>query len=161
PGNPQVKVWDLQSGREHLSCEVKGYMALPLTFSPDDRLLAAPGPDGNVGLWDVAAARLLHTLPESGGKVAAFSPDGARLATTASGGTVRLWDAAAGRPLHQLRGHTRTVVSLAFTPDGRRLATGGTILNSFQSQGQDLGELKLWDISSGREVLSLNGVGQV
>jgi WD40 repeat protein/tetratricopeptide (TPR) repeat protein len=159
PGKRQVKVWDLQSGREHISLGIKEGIAFPLTFSPDSRFLAGPGPDGGMALWDVAANRLLHRLPESG--EAAFSPDSALLATAGSGGTIRLLKTTTGRPLHELRGHTRNVVSLAFTPDGRRLASAVSPVNRFQSQGQDPGELKLWDVAGGREVLSLNGVGRL
>ena len=58
----------------------------------------------------------------------------------ASGGhdaTVRLWDADTGEHLRTLNGHTDEVWSVAFSPDGRTLASGswdGTVL--------------LWDVSS-------------
>src|SRR5262245_50526883 len=57
----------------------------------------------------------------------------------------------ASGPSLTLKGHAFTVYSVAFSPDGRLLASA--------SNGHDLadtaGEIKLWDLKTGREVLSL------
>ena len=50
------------------------------------------------------------------------------------------------------KGHTNPVWSVAFSPDGKRLASGGGIY------GQP-GELKIWDTATGQEILSLKGHG--
>src|SRR5204863_5707363 len=64
------------------------------------------------------------------------SPDGRRLAAGA-GRVVRLWDVDTGRPLTPLRGHTDFVISVAFEPAGRRLASAG-----FD------GGVRVWDVSA-------------
>ena len=51
-----------------------------------------------------------------------------------------------GRELAQLHGHTELVWCVAFSPDGRRLATGGDDLT-----------IKLWDTATGQEVFTLRG----
>jgi WD40 repeat protein len=69
----------------------------------------------------------------------AFSPAGAL--ATAEGAVVRLWDVGTGKELGHFTGHKDVVLCLAFTRDGKRLATG--------DQG---GTVILWDASSRREL---------
>jgi WD40 repeat protein len=67
------------------------------------------------------------------------------LATASYDETVRLWDAATGRELRTLTGHSGAVMAVAFSPDGKRVASGGSADRL----------IKLWDVASGQETLSL------
>ncbi len=62
--------------------------------------------------------------------------------------TIRVWDVPSGREVCQLTGHTSWVGSLAFSPDGTRIASAS-----------DDATVRLWDAESGREVLTLHGHG--
>jgi WD40 repeat protein len=117
-----------------------------VAFSPDGSLLAcgihAPGepagyPHGAVVLLDVSKGQKLRVLTGHPGAVAclAFTPDGKILA---SGGirqyvatdpdeaqNLKIWDVASGRELATLLGQADEVTCVAFSPDGKTLASGG------------------------------------
>ena len=95
----------------------------------------------------------------------AYSPDGKRLASGSGtwdatkrafvSGEVKLWDAQTGQEMRTLKGHTAMVVSVAFSPDGKRLASGsGDDTNRYPPRP---GEVKVWDAQTGQELLSLQG----
>lgn len=74
-----------------------------------------------------------------------FSPDSRLLVSTdATEPGIRLWDARTGRAAGRLPGHRDYTVQVAFSPDGRTLA----------STGCD-GTLKLWHLPTRREVATL------
>ena len=58
---------------------------------------------------------------------------------------MQLWDPATGEPLRTLTGHTDRVKGVAFSPDGRLLASGGA------------GEVQLWDPATGEPLRTLTG----
>src|SRR5262249_18329042 len=58
-------------------------------------------------------------------------------------GGVRLFDPVRGEVVRSVRGHKHMAISLAFSPDGKLLATGG-------SQHDD--DVRLWDLAGGKEV---------
>ena len=122
-----------------------------LVFAPDGRRLASAGADQVAHLWESATGRLLATLTglPAGYNCLAFSPEGALLASAGGDGVVRLWHTgkildprlpsptATAAAMACLSGPSARVNTLAFSQDGRQLASGSAN-----------GDLCLWDLSS-------------
>src|SRR5262249_37825527 len=125
-----------------------------LAFSPDGKLLACGGNDGALVLWDPAAGAVVRSLTGPDRRVyqVAFSPDGALLATGGQSdgvAVVRLWQVASGQLMLTARGAgTAAAWCVAFSPDGKTLAAG-----------LESGEVRLWDVATGRERYRLVGHG--
>jgi WD40 repeat protein len=163
-GTGEVQIRDVAAGRVLTRWAAPGIECL--AFRPDGRALAvglSPSRTGAsrriVRVCDPRDGRVLQTLQGDTRPFAAlaFSPDGVRLAAGSSDpsiasqtpGEVRVWDLdhPAAAPL-RLAGLPLRSGSLVFSRDGRRIAAAGSL-----AFGDCL--LRLWDTTSGQEVLSL------
>ena len=127
------------------------------TVSPDGHLLALGTETGAVRWLSGETGELLattgtaHRHPVVG---IAFSGDGVRAASVAEDGTVAIWDPSLFQLIAAFRGHVQGAHGVVFSPDGRRLATGGGVSRE---------AVKLWDLSTQtpRELMTLSGQGSV
>jgi RNA polymerase sigma factor (sigma-70 family) len=142
----EVALWDTNTGK--LVSLLQGHKELvhALAFAPDGRTLASASHDNTVKVWDRATGKELRSYDVTDSHWAttlvAFSPDGRTLAVGWAKGPgqegVKLLDVASGNETARFPGF-----SAAFSPNGKFLATG--TLN---------GELKLWDVATGRDLAS-------
>jgi WD40 repeat protein len=86
-----------------------------------------------------------------------WSPDG-RLIAASSRGTARVWDAATGAVRHTLLGHTGFVLSVAWSRDSSRLATGGSDGIAKVWQISPKGVRELWSLSARESKSGIVGV---
>jgi WD40 repeat protein len=162
----QATVWDVESRsllRGPFSAGVGD--VLGVSISADGAILAAPGPEdwtgsyldpneGGVNLWEVASGEALHTiaLGVPAGDVAfspADSPAGSMLAFVHErGGTAEVWDVARRSRIAKLPvdSDSRFYYAIAFSPDGRTLATGGL----------EDPIVRVWDVRTGKLIRELD-----
>jgi WD40 repeat protein/serine/threonine protein kinase len=152
--SPQVEVREANSGdvlwAKH---EPKLPQAMSVAFSPDGKTLAVGFGKYSrldvfeVTLYEVATGQAMWTFPGPKGGVndLAFHPDGRHLAVAGSG-VVEVWDVVGHTKVHELRGHSKWIYCLAFSPDGKWLATGGWDRT-----------VKLRDAATGEEKLTIFG----
>ena len=137
-------------------------------ISPDGNVLAALAStqahkppadfDDTIRFFDLMSRQKIHTLALPKARSPSglrFGPNGRYVAYSLlfdyssdepdpNDGVVYVYDLKNGKKVHQLRGHESEVMAIAFSPDGRLLATG-----------DDNSQIRIWDLTTGRTVRTL------
>jgi WD40 repeat protein len=104
-----------------------GWSITSLAFSPDGEFLVVGMTDGPAWMWHVQTGRQVASYGRGGVDDLGFSPDGKLLVGRDIGefAGVHLWDVATGKELSSVSdGSENYILSVVFSPDGKRLALG-------------------------------------
>jgi WD40 repeat protein len=166
-----LAVLDARTGNEQRSWKVEGSRVREVSFDRDGKRVAvawhrigenASASSYQVRTYDLQTGAEAQPVKaheaQSHWATMALSPDGKLLALAENSvgrpsgpPRVALVDATSGEVRHTLRGHLNFVSMFAFTPDSRRLA-----VRVIKSNGSvETNEIRLWDVASGQELLSL------
>jgi WD40 repeat protein/uncharacterized caspase-like protein len=141
-----VKFWDVDSGREVRTIVVNpgsgSLSETSIAFNYDGTVVATGGK--SVKLWDVATGKALSTLPGEASELV-FS-DVRNTLAVCNLTEIKLWDISSGQELRTWEGARQGIEALAFSADGRFLASG----NADHT-------VTLWDPSRGQEIIVLRG----
>jgi WD40 repeat protein len=153
----ELKLWDVKAEQEYRSGFAHVGALLGLALSADGRRLASAGFDGQIPICDAATLRKITAVRGVPGEAnsVAISPDGEELAARGLDGALKLWDMASGQALRTLGQRSAPLRAVAFSPDGRLLAaeTGDNPLLP------GVGNIALWDLTTGEKLGSLRGRG--
>ena len=160
-----IKIWDMQSGECLNTLEGHSRSISSLAISIDGKTVVSGSYDKTIKIWDMQSGESLHTLTGHSYDIGslAISPDGK---TIVSGGswdnTIKIWDMQNGECLDTFpsildtlegHGHSRRVNSVAISPDGKTIVSGGggtvKVINSDRKtivNRSDDSTIKLWDI---------------
>jgi WD40 repeat protein len=158
---PTGRLWDAASGELLHDLVGRGGAVEGVAFTADGKSLAAGSWDGSLRLWDVRSGKQGRQLrdPTRLSSVAsvAASPDGRLVAAALDGDDWRvvLWDVGTGKVVRELTWDGEGVCpTVAFSPDGKLLATGHIGLGGFLDKHP---AVILWDVSTGQRRATLRG----
>ncbi|MEV6669781.1 serine/threonine-protein kinase [Streptomyces sp. NPDC051162] len=151
-----VRLWDVATGRALTTYQGHTSNVMSLAFTPDGRTLYSGGFDKTLRRWDLRTGRPMSVVTRYDGQndyvnCLASSPDGGVLAVGVAG-RVELMTPSTGRVFATLTGQTGSMNHIAFSPDGKTVATVAS-----EAAG---GRIWLWTADTGRHLKTLTTEGK-
>lgn len=142
-----VRFWDASSGQQLAAIKAHEGKVRGLAISPDGSRIATGGADNVVRVWDAKSHAVIRFMSSRDSiRDLVFSPSGDRIAAALHNRTVQVWNTDTGDEATTMAGHSASVTGVAFSPDGRTIA----------SCAEDDRTARIWDSETGEQIASLN-----
>ncbi|VTR92495.1 wd-40 repeat protein : Uncultured bacterium genome assembly Metasoil_fosmids_resub OS=uncultured bacterium PE=4 SV=1: Sigma70_r2: Sigma70_r4_2: WD40: PD40: WD40: WD40: WD40 [Gemmata massiliana] len=146
-GSAAVRQFDVETGKEIAA--TPGHLSGIMAVGSDGKTVVTVSRE-SVRVWDLAGGAVRHWALTPPATSVAVAPDAKFVATSSGKGVIRMWDAARGEPVREIDTKRGDVAGIAFSPDGKRLATKAE-LNS---------AVNLWDATTGAHVRTIGQDGE-
>ena len=142
-----LKIWDLETGRELHRLESHTAPVNGVAITADGKVVVSASDDRTLKVWGLETGTFLRTLNGHAGTVndVALTADG-RALSASEDKTLKLWDVETGALIRSLEGHSGSVNAVAISADGRRAFSA-----SYDHTH------KVWDVETGAVLHSLEG----
>jgi WD40 repeat protein/serine/threonine protein kinase len=121
----EVAVWDVSRRAKRWTARLGQGRIRSVTTSADNQWVAALSQSGAIAVWEIETGQQKFSLEEPGAYCLRFTPDNQRLVSGGADATLKFWTVDTGQKACTIAGHRGRIYSMAFSPDGRRLATTG------------------------------------
>lgn len=131
-----------------------------VAISPDGKKLASASEDYTIKLWDLNNGQEICTLSGHSHFVRAvfFAPNGESLVSSSDDKIIKQWNLETRTQIRSFSGHLKGVTCVAISPIALfPLTKGGTEGGYMLASGSDDNTIKLWNLPTGAEILTLNG----
>jgi WD40 repeat protein len=162
------RIWDAATGRVAVTFRGWGEQKnrelnfFPIFYTSDSEEIIAVDREG-VGVWDIASGKEVrravqcdiqnyHPALSSDGRFVALGGLDDRRTNRQLDPAIRIFELASGQEVATMRGHETRTRNLAFSPDGRLLASGsvGTVVTKDET-------VRIWDVATGHELRRFEG----
>ncbi|MDZ7962781.1 MAG: serine/threonine-protein kinase [Aulosira sp. DedQUE10] len=146
----QIKLWNVATGKEIRTLVGHSELILSVAFSPDGLTMASGSKDKSIKLWNLVTGETIRTLKGHTDKVNSVvyipqvgdskTANGLTLVSGSSDNKIKLWNTATGKEIRTLKRDSGYIYSVAISPDGKTIASGGSADNI----------IKVWHLSQDR-----------
>ena len=146
-----LRIWN-PATQQKIHTFTFGGRVIAVAWSHDGKYLAAGSWDGSIQVWSTSDWKQIQKIDASAEiNMLSWSPDNIHVAAANDASQVVIWNATSGNKTYTYNGHNTTVLSVAWSPDGKLIASGDKLPGK---------TVQCWDSTSGKPLWSAIVAGQ-
>jgi len=140
----EVKIFDIEVGKELKTLKASEEMAVCVAYSPDGKHLACGSKDGFFKIWSTSDYNEKWNIEAHNKPILSvqFSPDNQWLLTGSRDNRVKIWDVITGKEIKETEKANSNIKSIVFTPDGKQIIVSTSAI---------LKSIRYFDVHTGKE----------